>query len=305
MPETLLADTDSEHPVSLSVDEINTLAEEDFVHFFGDIYEHAPWIMAAVATLRPFASRADMYIASAMVLDDASEKDQRALLGEHPELARPDLNEGSLTVESAREQEGAGLAMLDGSLKGELNEIAQRYTQRHGFPGVVCVREHPNTASIIAELNRRVDRQTAKEVQTGVAEIKKIARHRIISRVSEKPGGPGYLTTHVLDTAYGTPGAGMGYDVAYVRHDRRCPVASGRTNSDGRSESALLSGADFIPGEYEIVFRVGEYFSGCAGSSGGRYLGDVPIRVIVDEPDQHYHVPLIVSNWGYTTYRGS
>ena len=108
----------------------------------------------------------------------------------------------------------------------------------------------------------------------------------------------GRLTTHVLDTAGGRPAAGVRYEL-YALGGRRRRVAAGQTNADGRADAPLLEGAALVAGRYEIVFRVGAYFGQAP------FLDDVPVRFAVADAGQHYHVPLLVSPWSYTTYRGS
>ena len=115
----------------------------------------------------------------------------------------------------------------------------------------------------------------------------------------------GRLTTHVLDTAQGKPGASIAVTVYRVDGERR-RVATATTNVDGRCDSPLVDGEDFAAGIYEIVFGVGEYFAR-SGSTlpDPPFVGDVILRFGVAAPDQHYHVPLLVSPWSYSTYRGS
>lgn len=114
----------------------------------------------------------------------------------------------------------------------------------------------------------------------------------------------GRLTTHVLDTARGRPGAGIAFDVFRLGATRE-RVASGVTDDDGRAAEPLLDEAAFAPGRYEIVFRIGDYFS-AAGLpvSDPPFLDEVVLRFALAE-DAHYHVPLLVSPWSYSTYRGS
>ena len=113
----------------------------------------------------------------------------------------------------------------------------------------------------------------------------------------------GKLTTHVLDTAAGKPGAGIGVKLFAMENGRHL-VAATVTNADGRSEAPLLDDDAWRPGTYELEFAVGPYFSGQAGESQADFLDTVVIRVNLAE-DSHYHVPLLVSPWSYTTYRGS
>jgi 5-hydroxyisourate hydrolase len=118
----------------------------------------------------------------------------------------------------------------------------------------------------------------------------------------------GRLTTHVLDTANGRPAAGMA--VALYRlgpgPDDRALLVRTTTDADGRAPAPLLAGDDLTPGVYELVFAVGPYFAArSAAPSGLPFLDRVPVRFGIADPDAHYHVPLLVSPWSYTTYRGS
>lgn len=114
----------------------------------------------------------------------------------------------------------------------------------------------------------------------------------------------GRLTTHVLDTAGGRPGSGIDVRL-FVLDDVRRLVAATRTNSDGRTDTALVEGDAFATGTYELEFDVGPYFRAQGvQSSDHPFLDTVVIRVRL-QAGQHYHVPLLVSPWSYTTYRGS
>lgn len=115
----------------------------------------------------------------------------------------------------------------------------------------------------------------------------------------------GRLTTHVLDTARGRPGAGLRVDLYAVGGSRRL-LTSIETNADGRSDGPLLEGDDFKAGVYELVFHAGPYFA-AAGVAlpDPPFVDQVVLRFGVATPDQHYHVPLLVSPWSYSTYRGS
>jgi 5-hydroxyisourate hydrolase len=99
------------------------------------------------------------------------------------------------------------------------------------------------------------------------------------------------LSTHVLDTAHGRPAAGVGIELTLPDGTTRTAV----TNDDGRAALA----AETPAGEYELVFAVGDYFGERA------FLDRVPVRFTIADPAAHYHVPLLVSPWSYSTYRGS
>ncbi len=110
------------------------------------------------------------------------------------------------------------------------------------------------------------------------------------------------LTTHILDTANGQPAAGVGVRAYNVDGERQC-VAKAVTNADGRTDSPLIAAGDLSTGCYELEFDIGEYFERIGGS-GPAFLGTVVIRVKL-QAGEHYHVPLLASPYGYSTYRGS
>ena len=107
--------------------------------------------------------------------------------------------------------------------------------------------------------------------------------------------GKGVLTTHVLDTMNGRPAAGMKIEL----------FSSGKltksvmTNADGRTDAPLLQGDEFAAGSYELLFHVGDYFGDRS------FLDQVPVRFRISNANAKYHVPLLVTPWAYSTYRGS
>ena len=114
----------------------------------------------------------------------------------------------------------------------------------------------------------------------------------------------GRLTTHVLDIANGCPGATIQIDL--YRAGQRDAIGTTITNIDGRCDAPLLEGDNFTPGEYELVFHAGAYFNSKGQKDGlHRFLDRVVIRFGINDRDQHYHVPLLLSPYGYSTYLGS
>ncbi len=119
------------------------------------------------------------------------------------------------------------------------------------------------------------------------------------------PPGSGRLTTHVLDTARGTPARGLELVLHRLDGERRDLVGEGRTNEDGRCDAPLMQGEGFRHGTYEITFFCGPYFDAQGVElAQPKFLDDVVIRFGISE-DRHYHVPLLLSPFGYSTYRGS
>ena len=115
----------------------------------------------------------------------------------------------------------------------------------------------------------------------------------------------GRLTTHVLDTARGTPAEGLRIELFRLDGAGRTPIAEAVTNADGRTDAPILPEADFAPGIYELVFFAGDYIRDTTpGLAEPLFLDQIPLRFGMSEPS-HYHVPLLLSPFGYATYRGS
>ncbi|AIQ45662.1 5-hydroxyisourate hydrolase [Paenibacillus sp. FSL R7-0273] len=125
----------------------------------------------------------------------------------------------------------------------------------------------------------------------------------------------GRLTTHVLDTSRGVPAAGMVIQLRKLDGGAGELLREAVTNSDGRLDAPLLSGAELASGSYELLFMAGDYFRAAARESAGAggaaaepgvlFLEQIPIRFSIVDTAEHYHVPLIVAPGGYSTYRGS
>jgi 5-hydroxyisourate hydrolase len=114
------------------------------------------------------------------------------------------------------------------------------------------------------------------------------------------------VSTHVLDTARGAPAAGVTVQVHMLRGEERALVATATTNADGRTDAPLLSGDTLQTGIYELAFQVGDYFRRTgAALTDPPFLDVVVVRVGIADAAGSYHVPLLVSPYGYSTYRGS
>ena len=112
------------------------------------------------------------------------------------------------------------------------------------------------------------------------------------------------LTTHCLDTFSGKPAAGVKVDV-YLVSGKREKLNSIILNNNGRADKPLVEGTNFKEGQYELVFFVGDYFKKITNLPTTPFLNEIVIKFGVSNPKEHYHVPLLVTPWSYSTYRGS
>ena len=116
----------------------------------------------------------------------------------------------------------------------------------------------------------------------------------------------GFLTTHVLDTANGKPANGLRLELFQISDGRQNLVTEQTTNMDGRCDQHIAADDVFISGTYQLEFHVGEYFQGKGMNlEDPAFLNVIPIRFGIASPNEHYHVPLLVSPYSYSTYRGS
>ncbi|MEL6201323.1 MAG: hydroxyisourate hydrolase [Pseudomonadota bacterium] len=116
----------------------------------------------------------------------------------------------------------------------------------------------------------------------------------------------GFLTTHVLDTARGVPAAGVEIALYRVSGNSHKKIATTITNADGRTDTPILPADRFAVGDYELIFFAGDYLRANSLADGETlFLDQIPIRFGINDASSHYHVPLLLSPFGYSTYRGS
>jgi 2-oxo-4-hydroxy-4-carboxy-5-ureidoimidazoline decarboxylase len=292
----------------VTLDELNGMDRPGFVAALGDIFEHSPWIAEAACAARPFSSLDALYRTMTNAVREAGQDRQVALIAAHPDLAGKAAHEGMLTADSTHEQASAGLDRLSEEEFVNFHRLNAAYRAKFALPLVVCVRRHGKD-SILRQFERRLANESAAERQTALNEIFRIAALRLDRRVvaSDRLKVHGRLSTHVLDTQCGCPADGVAVELFEVQSAGRSrPIASAVTNADGRTERPLLADQPIPIAEYELRFDIGAYFTrqGVA-TADPPFLGLVPIRFSVAEPEAHYHVPLLATPWSYSTYRGS
>lgn len=290
-----------------TLDQLNRLDSTGLVAALGGVYEKAPWVAERVLAARPFATVADLHAALQAAVTAATAAEQLALICGHPELASKVARAGALTPESRREQGSLGLDRLSDAELGRFERLNAAYAKRFGFPFIVCVRRHTRD-SILDQLERRLANSPDEERAAALAEIGLIARLRLNDAV-DGPGKPktdGRLSTHVLDTVSGKPAAGVRVELREIGLSAEALLAGAITNADGRTDAPLLAGAPLRIGRYQLDFHIGAYFAArAAPAADPPFLDIVPVRFSIAEPEGHYHVPLLVSPWSYSTYRGS
>jgi len=293
-------------PVSL--DALNAADRQSFIAALDGVMEHAPWVAEEAYAAWPFATLAALNAAMAEAVRKAGNARLRALIEGHPDLAGKAAREGKLTADSTAEQAGAGLDRLSEEEFATFHRLNDAYRAKFGIPFVVCVRRH-GKESILREFERRLNNDAAAEQKTALGEIFRIAALRLDQRVSapDRLKVHGHLSTHVLDTHGGHPAQGVAIELCEIAGDGSArALKRAATNADGRTDKPLIGGMPIPIAVYELRFAVGDYFARAGvPTADPPFLGIVPLRFAVGEPEGHYHVPLLVTPWAYSTYRGS
>jgi 2-oxo-4-hydroxy-4-carboxy-5-ureidoimidazoline decarboxylase len=288
------------------LEQLNATDKGAFVGALGGIFENAPWVAERVFAARPFATVADLHSAMMQAVAAAGAAEQLSLIRGHPELGSKVARAGTMTAESRREQGSLGLDRLSDAEFARFERLNAAYRRRFDFPFIICVRRHTRD-SVLAQFERRLANNADAERARALDEIGLITRLRLVGKV-DGPGKPktdGRLSTHVLDTFSGRPAAGVTIELYEIGASARGLLVSASTNSDGRTEAALVAGEPLRIGSYELTFHIGAYFAQRAPQADPPFLDVVPIRFAIAEPEAHYHVPLLASPWAYSTYRGS
>lgn len=292
----------------VTLSELNSMDQRTFVGALGDIFEHSPWVAEVACAARPFSSLNALYQAMVDAVRRAGHDRQTTLITRHPDLAGKAAREGTITVDSKIEQASAGLDRLTEEEFTGFHRLNDAYRAKFGFPFIICVRRH-GKESILRQFERRLRNGGDTERDAALTEVYRIAALRLDQRVTaaDRLGVHGHLSTHVLDTYHGRPAAGVAiafFEVAASGQSQL--ILTTKTDSDGRTDRPLIAEQPIPIADYELRFSVGDYFARLQTPlADPPFLGTVPVRFAVADPEGHYHVPLLVSPWSYSTYRGS
>jgi 2-oxo-4-hydroxy-4-carboxy-5-ureidoimidazoline decarboxylase len=295
-------------PAKIPLDELNRMDKAAFVAAVGEVFEHAPWVAEAAFAERPFASVAALYEMMTGAVRKADAGSKMAFIKSHPDLAGKAAREGAMTDDSKLEQSSAGLDRLSDEEFATFHRLNDAYHAKFDIPFVVSVRRHGKD-SILRQFEHRLKNDTAAEHEAALNEIFRIVALRLDLRVAapDRLKVHGRLSTHVLDTHRGSPAPGIAIELLEIAASGSSRIiARAVTNADGRTDRPILADAPIPIAQYELRFNVGDYFARQGVPvTDPPFLGIIPIRFAVAEPEGHYHVPIIVTPWSYSTYRGS
>ncbi|MBR0774395.1 2-oxo-4-hydroxy-4-carboxy-5-ureidoimidazoline decarboxylase [Bradyrhizobium diazoefficiens] len=292
----------------ISLAALNAADRADFVAALSNVVEYSPWIAEKLAEQRPFAGINQLHAALMAAIQGADPDVQLALIRAHPDLANKTQRAAGLTAESTGEQNSAGLDRLSDAEYVAFERINTAYRDKFGFPYIVCVRRHTRD-SILRDFETRVRNIAKTETRRATEEIGRISALRLDQLVAadDRLKVHGRLSTHVLDNHIGKPAPGIAVELVELAHlGESRVIARAVTNADGRTDQPLIGGRPLPIGRYELKFSVGKYYAerGVAMSD-PPFLDEIPLHFAISEPEGHYHVPLLVTPWSYSTYRGS
>jgi len=292
--------------VKISLDELNHTPSARFIKLLGGTFEHSPWVVEAVADRRPFPTLASLHEAMKNVVSSVNDSRKLALLLQHPDLAGKAALAGTMTEASKSEQGSAGLDRLSSLELKRFHELNSAYREKFEFPFIICVRRHTKD-SIFRQFELRLQNSVPAEYETALSEIFRITALRLDDTVlaEDRLKVHGFMDVHAIDLERGVPATGLAVELRElsVSGSERV-LTSGVINAHGMTDVPFFQGCPVPIGRYELHFAVGDYFTSQQPIPDLPFLDIVPVRFSVAEPEGHYHIPLRITPWAYTVYRG-
>jgi 2-oxo-4-hydroxy-4-carboxy-5-ureidoimidazoline decarboxylase len=292
----------------MRLDDLNALDEDAAARMLQRCCGSSRWARAMVRA-RPFPSAAalmDLGDAVWVSLDAADWFEAFAAhprIGEvggpaAPKLGGVDSSEGSAGWE---DEEQSGARRADADARRRLAEGNRLYEARFGYIFIVCA-TGKTVEEMLAILEARMQNDPHEELRISAEEQQQITRFRLGKLLDEEAGARHMITTHVLDTARGGPAVGITVILELRHASEWSPIGRGTTDDSGRVTS-LTADRDLAPGTYRLTFDTGTYHREQGISM--PFFPEAKITFNVRDTDEHYHVPLLLSPFGYSTYRGA
>lgn len=287
----------------MNLNELNELSNDDAFEAFQKCCGSTRWTRQMVDA-RPFASRDELMETADDIWWELDRDDWLEAFGAHPRIGDIDtLREKYSSTRSWSESEQQGVDSASEQTLQRLAEANDEYFEKFRYIFIVCA-SGKSAAQMLDILESRLPKDPGDELEIAAGEQAKITEirlNKLLDDQGDEMSSP--ITTHVLDTANGHPAEGI--TVVLQRRDddgHWNEVTRGTTNDDGRISDWLPAGERPPSGVYRAVFDVQNYFE---QSDGELFYSEIPIVFHLNHPDEHYHVPLLLSPYGYTTYRGS
>ena len=226
-----------------------------------------------------------------------------AVAREHEGGSSPGSNrsEGRSGVSGWEDEEQSGARLAGAGARQRLAEGNRHYEARFGYIFIVCA-TGKTVEEMLGILEARLANDPHEELRIAAEEQRQITRLRLGKLLDEERGARHMITTHVLDTARGGPAVGITVILELRHASEWSPIGRGTTDETGRI-TTLTAGHDLAPGTYRLTFDTGTYHRD--QGIGSPFFPEAKITFNVRDTDEHYHVPLLLSPFGYSTYRGT
>jgi 5-hydroxyisourate hydrolase / 2-oxo-4-hydroxy-4-carboxy-5-ureidoimidazoline decarboxylase len=283
---------------------LNSLSEKEAHNHLEKCCVSKTWVSKMVE-LRPFSSEEDVIKKAASIwYNDCSIDDFKQAFTGHPKIGDVDsLREKFANTKEWANNEQAKVAEANALTIEELAKANKAYTDKFGYIFIVSA-SNKSAEEILAIINTRLYHNKEDEIYVAMNEQHKITVIRLdklIEGLLITAEISSHITTHALDTSIGTPANKMLITLKGLRGNEWKPMSVGITNNDGRISDVLPPGRLLIPGTYMMTFNTANYYE--SHNQKGFYP-EVSIQFIVAD-NSHYHIPLLINPFGYTTYRGS
>ncbi len=255
-----------------------------------------------VAEMLPLDDLASFHRAADVAFDRLTPQEWIEAFSCHPKIG--DLDSLRMKFAGNRQwsaSEQAGISAADERTIQAIAEGNQVYLERFGYIFIVCA-SGKSADEMLALLTDRFQNDVATELTIAAAEQRKITHLRIDKLFQTETPMRSPITTHILDTTLGRPASGIHVELFSTNQNERRKVGEGTTDIDGRIGAGLIASDDFKPGTYKMRFATGVYFD---SQGTDHFYPELTITFKVSVDQSHYHIPLLLSPYGYTTYRGS
>jgi 5-hydroxyisourate hydrolase/2-oxo-4-hydroxy-4-carboxy-5-ureidoimidazoline decarboxylase len=284
--------------------EFNNLSHQEAYQAVEKCCVSTSWINEMIKNM-PFNSKDELIEKAASYwYSHCIKKDWEEAFTGHPKIGDVDsLKQRFANTKDWANNEQSNVANADEETLQELSELNNTYLSKFGYIFIVSA-SGKSTSEILSIIKIRILNPTEEEIHVAMGEQHKITLIRLLKLIddlSEDTDLRSHITTHVLDTSTGIPAKGMAIQLEEISEGLSKPITTGITNNDGRIADLLPPGKLLNTGTYQMVFHTANYYE-LQGQNG--FYPQVKIQFIVSDHD-HYHVPLLINPFGYTTYKGS
>lgn len=283
----------------MTIDQFNALSVEQQHQALERCCGAQHWVKQMVAKA-PFSSKDQLFYFADYLWDNANEESWLEAFLHHPKIG--DIDSLAKKFENTKqwaegEQQGVQRASKDILLA--LAEGNQAYEKKFGYIFIVCA-TGKSASEMLALLNQRLPNSEEDEILIAMKEQQKITKIRL-DKLIDNPKAMSQITTHVLDTSIGKPAEGIHIQLQEKNENGWQTIRTGITNADGRIGDLLDDQISLTPATYRLEFDTGSYFK----QSGRDAFYPIVMIYFETTDDSHYHVPLLLNPFGYSTYRGS